>query len=171
MYCWPLLENILHNAMLSSVSLTTELERCCMGGNQRRWLEYIREPTACDQFSLHYYNHLFICCCRFRTVINLFVSLNFIYKWFSCVSKPANKFPSSNCVSIYTIINAQRVYLGSVLWPCLISLCVDVNVNSSPLKLNDCVIFHDRLELVDWLPPTVHVESAAGRAPCQGHFS
>lgn len=169
MYCWPLLANNIHIAMLSSVSLTAEMERCCMGGNQRRWLEYMREPTACDQFSLHYYNHLFICCCSFRTAINLFVSLNFIYKWFSCVSKPANKFPSSNCVSIYTIINPYRVYLGSM--SPFDFACVDVNVNSSPFKLNDCVIFHHRLELVDWLPPTVHVESAAGRAPSQGHFS
>lgn len=45
------------------------------------------EPTAADQFSLHY-NNLFMCCCSFFSAINLFVSLNFICKWFSCVRKP-----------------------------------------------------------------------------------
>lgn len=46
------------------------------------------EPTAADQFSLHYNNNLFLCCCSFCSAINLFVSLNFICKWFSRVRKP-----------------------------------------------------------------------------------
>jgi len=112
--------HVLHEQIMLTVSIcnavfhsTTETQLRCIDGNQRRRWEYTWRVHMLPINFLSTITTIYLCAVAvsaFNSAINLFVSLNFMCKWFSCVSKPLYL-----CIAIHNN-NPLWVYLGSISW-------------------------------------------------------